>query len=256
MSITPTLQVNNLTIQKPEREVLFANVSFTLGEGEVLAVMGPSGIGKSMLAKAIAGFLPASMTLDGEIMFAGEEVSKHTLLQRSPSQRPAVIFQDALTALNPLAKVGMQLGLALGVPKLKGDTKQRAIQQLLDLGFNDPEPTLSKYPSQLSGGQRQRVCIAMALLGDAKLLIADEPTSALDPITERDILDLYLNAVRQRNISGVLITHDLDAALQCDKLIVLNDHQMVAFGEPLTAIQSSSHPFCRELNSLLAEASL
>lgn len=219
----------------------------------MLAVMGPSGIGKSMLSKAVAGFLPKDVSAHGEVFINGKEVSAQAMLQREAAQRPAVIFQDALQALNPLASVEQQLSLALTNNKTRLNTAQRiTVTTLLEqLGFSDAEMALKQYPSQLSGGQRQRVCIAIALLGQANLLIADEPTSALDPITEAEILTLFRSSIQQRNIGGMLITHDLSAALACDKLLVIAEGTMVAYGSPKEAITSSDHEFCQKLALLL-----
>ncbi len=219
----------------------------------MLAVMGPSGIGKSMLSKAVAGFLPKDVFANGVISINGEEVSTQAMLQREAAQRPAVIFQDALQALNPLASVEQQLSLALTGNKTSLNSTHRAtVSTLLDqLGFSDVDMALKQYPSQLSGGQRQRICIAIALLGRANLLIADEPTSALDPITESEILTLFRNSIQQRNIGGMLITHDLSAALACDKLLVIAEGTMVAYGTPKEAISSSKHEFCQQLARLL-----
>lgn len=248
----PILAVNQLQISDSHQS-LFRNISFTLAEGEVLAVMGPSGIGKSMLSKAVAGFLPKDVYAHGEVFINGKEVSTQAMLQREAAQRPAVIFQDALQALNPLASVEQQLSLALTGNKTRLNSSHRATVSTLlgQLGFTDSDMALKQYPSQLSGGQRQRICIAIALLGRANLLIADEPTSALDPITESEILTLFRNSIQQRNIGGMLITHDLSAALSCDKLLVIAEGTMVAYGTPKEAITSSKHEFCQQLAQLL-----
>ncbi|MDK9737063.1 ATP-binding cassette domain-containing protein [Vibrio sp. D404a] len=252
MTTQPILAVNQLQISDSHHS-FFSNITFTLAEGEVLAVMGPSGIGKSMLSKAVAGFLPKDVYAHGEVFINGKEVSAQAMLQRESAQRPAVIFQDALQALNPLASVEQQLSLALTNNKTRLNAAQRTtVTALLEqLGFNDAEMALKQYPSQLSGGQRQRVCIAIALLGQANLLIADEPTSALDPITEAEILTLFRDSIQQRNIGGMLITHDLSAALACDKLLVIAEGTMVAYGSPKEAITSSDHEFCQQLALLL-----
>lgn len=215
--------------------------------------MGPSGIGKSMLSKAIAGFVPSDVFVSGSIKLAGVEVFDRSLLQRDSAQRPAVIFQDALQALNPLATIEAQLSLALSSnrTRLKDADLEQIIQLLLKLGFDEPEKTLACYPSQLSGGQRQRICIAIALLGSAKLIIADEPTSALDPVTENEILSLFRSSVKERDLSGLLITHDLPAALACDKIVVIDDGEMIAYGSPHQAIHESEHRFCAQVRELI-----
>lgn len=247
----PLLTVNQLSLNH-EKGSLFQNITFEVNAGEILAVMGPSGIGKSMMSKAIAGFLPKGIRPQGEIRITGNEVAQIALLNRTPEQRAAVIFQDPLQALNPLARIGTQLSLALNAGKSKkGTDKETICPLLIQLGFDQPEQILKHYPSQLSGGQRQRICIAMALLGSAPVLIADEPTSALDPVTEREILDLLRNSIKQQGIAGVLITHDLLSALACDKLVVIDKGQMIAYGKPQQALLESQHPFCHQLRQLM-----
>ncbi|PSW16577.1 ABC transporter ATP-binding protein [Photobacterium rosenbergii] len=247
----PLLSVSQLSLIH-DKGSLFKNIAFEVNAGEILAVMGPSGIGKSMMSKAIAGFLPKGIQPQGEIRIAGNEVAQINLLKRTPEQRAAVIFQDPLQALNPLARIGTQLSLALSAGNSKKGSGKDVICSLLSqLGFEQPEQTLKHYPSQLSGGQRQRICIAMALLGSAQVLIADEPTSALDPVTEREILDLLRSSIKQQGIAGVLITHDLHSALACDKLVVIDEGQMVAYGKPQQALLQSQHPFCHQLRQLM-----
>lgn len=253
VNVQPILCVNQLTLFDSHR-VMFKDISFEVFQGEILAIMGPSGIGKSMLSKAIAGFLPADVSVTGSVILNQHEVSQQPMIAREPSQRPAVIFQDALQALNPLANVEQQLALAFTSRQARLNQHNRTTveQLLLQLGFNQPQDILSLYPSQLSGGQRQRICIAIALLGKANLLIADEPTSALDPITESEILKLFNHSVRTRNNSGVLITHDLHAAMACDKLVVIADGGVVAYGSPEQAITQGQHLYCQQLAKLLA----
>jgi ABC-type glutathione transport system ATPase component len=244
----PILSINKLSLTNSER-ILFKNISFELFQGEILAIMGPSGIGKSMLSRAIAGFLPPDILVDGSIQLNGSEVSQLAMLQRTQRQRPAVIFQDPLKALNPLASVEQQLCLALTGNKTRLDPTNREIvvSLLAQLGFVDPEMALAQHPSQLSGGQRQRICIAIALLGRADLIIADEPTSALDSITEAEILNLFHCSIQQRNISGLLITHNLSIALACDKVLIIADNTMVIYGSPREVIKQSQHPFCCQI---------
>ncbi|MGR5144605.1 ATP-binding cassette domain-containing protein [Photobacterium sp. DNB23_23_1] len=249
----PILSVNQLSLTHSQG-ALFQDLALEVNAGEMLAVMGPSGIGKSMMSKAIAGFLPKGINAKGSICIAGNDVSRIPLLQRNAKQRAAVIFQDPLQALNPLARVGTQLSLALKAQKAKLPQSEKSIlcELLLQLGFSEPETVLRHYPAQLSGGQRQRICIAMALLGNAPVLIADEPTSALDPVTEREILTLLRHSIKQKGIAGVLITHDLSSAVGCDKLLVIDEGQMIAYGSPKEALLSSNHPFCQQLCQLMA----
>ncbi|MGL6259227.1 ATP-binding cassette domain-containing protein [Vibrio sp. WXL210] len=245
------LKIEQLNLTSPTRTII-QSLDLELCAGETLAVMGPSGTGKSMLSRAIAGILPEQISMTGEIFFSGEEVGGKTLLQRASEHRPGVIFQDALQALNPLASIEAQLALALTSrrTRLNGGDRAQVIALLDQLGFSDPEHILQLYPSQLSGGQRQRICIAIALISSTNVLIADEPTSALDPITEKEILHLFRSSVKQRGLAGVLITHDLRSALECDKLLVIADGKMVAQGTPEDVLDSNLHPFCQQLKQL------
>lgn len=245
------LKINQLNLSSSSRTII-ESLDLELHAGETLAVMGPSGTGKSMLSRAIAGILPEQISMSGEILLSGEEVGSKTLLQRESQHRPGVIFQDALQALNPLASIETQLALAAtsNHTRLSSDGRSQVVTLLDQLGFSQPEHILKLYPSQLSGGQRQRICIAIALLSSTNVLIADEPTSALDPITEKEILQLFARSVKQRGLAGVLITHDLRSALECDKLLVIADGQMVAQGTPDNILQSNLHPFCQQLKQL------
>lgn len=248
---SPLLTIEQLSITSPNRTIV-QSLNLSLNAGETLAVMGPSGTGKSMLSRAIAGILPNEIALDGSIKFSGDEVGHLPILLRNRAQRPGFIFQDALQALNPLADVETHLALALtsNKTKLRKQDREQVSALLEQLGFQDTSALLKKLPSQLSGGQRQRICIGIALLNSTHLIIADEPTSALDPITEQEILKLFRESVKQRQLGGVLITHDLASALECDKLVVISDGQMVAFGEPHEVMQNE-HSFCQQMKALV-----
>lgn len=250
---TAFLTVTDLSITSDEK-TLFEKISFEAHAGELIAIMGPSGIGKSMLTRAIAGFLPDTLSTQGSVAINGVEVNNTPMIQRKPSQRPAFIFQDALQALNPLVSVGGQLTLALTSSKTKPNKaqKQKIVSLLEQLGFTATEDTLGKLPSELSGGQRQRICIAIGLLSSANIMVADEPTSALDPITERDILKLIRQSVKDNQVAGLLITHDLHSALECDKLLLIDEGSMLAFGPPKDALAASTHQFCCSLRDLVA----
>ncbi|MGF1805948.1 ATP-binding cassette domain-containing protein [Aliivibrio sifiae] len=249
----PIVSVNQLSVSTSSR-VLFNDITFDVSRGELLAIMGPSGIGKSMLSRAIAGFTSDTIQVRGHISLSGYDVSNIPLLNRPAAQRPAFIFQDALQALNPLVSVEGQLCLALTSyqTKLNKVTKKTIIELLNKLEFSDPESILPLYPGQLSGGQRQRICIAIGLLSNAEVLIADEPTSALDPITEQEILTLIRENIKQKQLAGILITHNLSSALACDKLLVIDEGRMVAYGPPKDALNASLHSFCCSLKALIA----
>ncbi|OCH15562.1 MULTISPECIES: ATP-binding cassette domain-containing protein [unclassified Aliivibrio] len=249
----PIVSVSQLSISTPSK-VLFSDVTFDVSRGELLAIMGPSGIGKSMLSRAIAGFTADPIQVKGYISLSGHDVSNVSLLHRTAAQRPAFIFQDALQALNPLVSIEGQLCLSLTRSQTKPNKieKKTLIELLKKLEFSEPDLILPLYPSQLSGGQRQRICIAIGLLSKAEILIADEPTSALDPITEKEILTLIRENVKQKQLAGILITHNLSSALACDKLLIIDDGGMVAYGPPREALENSSHSFCCSLKDLIA----
>ncbi|MCP3698254.1 MAG: ABC transporter ATP-binding protein [Aliivibrio sp.] len=248
----PIISVNQLSISTPSK-VLFKGIDFDVSRGELLAVMGPSGIGKSMLVRAISGFTSESIQVKGNITLSGSDVSNVPLQNRPATQRPAFIFQDALQALNPLVSVESQLSLALTGTQAKPNkiTNKTIITLLKKLEFTEPDLILPLYPSQLSGGQRQRICIAIGLLSNADVLIADEPTSALDPITEKEILALIRENIKTKQLAGILITHHLHSALACDKLLILDEGKVIAYGTPLEALSSSSHSFCCSLKALI-----
>lgn len=249
----PIISVAQLSISTPSK-VLFSDITFDVSRGELLAIMGPSGIGKSMLSRAIAGFTADSIQIKGHITLSGCDVSNIPLLHRSAAQRPAFIFQDALQALNPLVSIERQLSLALTSSQTKPNKiEKKTITDLLKkLEFSEPDLILTLYPGQLSGGQRQRICIAIGLLSKAEVLIADEPTSALDPITEKEILTLIRKNIKQKQLAGILITHNLNSALACDKLLIIDEGGMIAYGPPTEALENSSHSFCCSLKDLIA----
>ena len=190
-------------------------VSFTLDQGKTMALVGESGCGKSMLARAIMGLLPRDSLVGDHtrIEFLGRDL--HTMnpkqLRQITGRQMAMVFQDPLTALNPVIKVGRQITevlrhhLRLGQPA----AQERAVTLLRLVGIPMPEDRMDHYPHQLSGGLRQRVAIAIALAGEPKLLIADEPTTALDVTVQAAILDLLAGLQREKQMAMILISHNL-----------------------------------------------
>jgi oligopeptide transport system ATP-binding protein len=214
----PLLEVNNLHVEFRttygiSRAVNGAN--FLLAPGETLAILGESGCGKSVTAQAIMGILdsPPGFITQGEVKYRGLDLLKLPENQRRKvrANRIAMIFQDALSALNPVYTVGFQLGELFRVHRgmSRADAKKRSIELLDQVNIPAAKARVSDYPHQFSGGMRQRVMIAMALALDPEVLIADEPTTALDVTVQAQIMGLLSDLQQQRNMGLILITHDM-----------------------------------------------
>ena len=210
------LEVKDLTIALPsggDRNTAVRNVSFTVGAGEIVCLVGESGSGKSVIAQSVMGLLPKSLpVLSGKILLQGEDITHAPLyrLRELRATRMSMIFQEPMTALNPVMTCGDQIDEVLREhTKLSpAERRQKVLDIVKEVLLPDPERMVASYPHQLSGGQRQRIMIAMALVLDPVLLIADEPTTALDVTTQAQILKLVLD-LQHRHGAGVLfITHD------------------------------------------------
>ena len=190
-------------------------VSLDLDSGETLGIAGESGSGKSVLVKSLMRVLPLSeqTRVTGQICFEGRDISQldEAAARRYWGAEIAMVFQDPLTALNPVVRIGRQITESLRLHRGLGkrDATTAAVQLLTDVGVPDPTSRLREYPHQLSGGLRQRVTIAIALAGDPKLLIADEPTTALDVTVQKQILDLLSRIQTDRGMAMILVSHDL-----------------------------------------------
>ena len=233
---------------------ILRGIDLDIGRGRILGVVGESGSGKSSLAICLLRLLPANITrLDGSVAFDGTELLGLDDAQMAGwrGRRVAMIFQDPMTALNPLFTVSTQLidVLLQRYPGIsRKDAWARAHAALVDVGIADAELRLRAYPHQLSGGMRQRVMIAMALLVEPDLLVADEPTTALDATVEAQILDL-LEALR-RKFSGsiVFISHHLGLVAQlCDDLCVMYGGTVVETGPAAEVLTRPRHPYTRAL---------
>ena len=211
-------------------------VSFDLTAGKILCIVGESGSGKSMCAHALMGLLPDTVIAEaGEISFGGQNLL--TLDQESwlglRGRRIAMVFQEPMTALNPVMRIGDQIAEVfeahgLLTPK---ERKQKAVSLLREVGLPDPERSVRAYPHQLSGGQRQRVMIAMALALEPAVLVADEPTTALDVTTQAQILKLIRDLQRRRNMAVLFITHDFGVVAEiADRVVVIQHGKVVEQG--------------------------
>lgn len=217
-TVVSHLQVDQLSITLTDGRPLVDQVSFHIQRGEIFALVGESGSGKSITALAILGLLPNNMQRSGQIMLGDTQLTQLTKrqLQQVRGGRIGMIFQEPMTALNPLMRVGAQIAEVLTLhTNLRGAAqKKRVIELLNEVGIPDPEERYDWYPHQLSGGQKQRIMIAMALAGEPELLIADEPTTALDVTIQAQVLALMLSIQQSRGLSILFITHDMGLVAQ------------------------------------------
>lgn len=209
---TPLLQLQQLTIRHAQ-QVLVDQLSFDLVAGQTLAIVGESGSGKSLSALAMLGLLPDSLQWQGDIVLQGESIKHYhpKQWQAIRGKKIAMIFQEPMTALNPLHKIEHQIGEMLRYQGLdKAQVKEKVLELLDQVGIPEPAQKLARYPHELSGGQRQRVMIAMALAQDPDILLADEPTTALDVTLQAQVLDLLKSLQQSRHMAMILISHDLN----------------------------------------------
>lgn len=237
------LQVENLRLSIGG-ETKVSDISFTLFAGERVCLLGASGSGKSLTAKAVIGTPATGCQISGSIKVNGEEVSQLKALARPHTSRASAVFQDSATALNPLMPLGKQLSLAL-----KSPSSAELAALLTAMKLDDIPNLLQRYPAELSGGQRQRVCITLALLGKTRLLVADEPTTALDVITQQQVLRVLQERSAQPDAPALLfITHDIAVAAQlCQRGLVMENGQIVESGSMLQLLNAPQHPYTRRL---------
>jgi len=253
---TPLLQVENLSIELPaglDRKYAVENLSYTLNAGEILCVVGESGSGKSMTANAIMGLLPSYLKpSSGRILLKGRDLlaMSEAELARERGRTVSMIFQEPLSALNPLMTVGDQIAEVMLVHG-EGDaaSREQRVLELLDyVGLPDPASLRHSYPFRLSGGQRQRVMIAMALALEPAMLIADEPTTALDVTTQAQILDLIRRIQRAKGMGVLFITHDFGVVADiADKVVVMEKGLVVEQGTADEVLNRPKHPYTRRL---------
>lgn len=227
-------------------------VNLNLHAGQSLAVVGESGAGKSQLFHAVMGLLPPNARTTGSVQIQGTELlhQPNRVWNRYRGKQMAMIFQDPMTALNPLLTIGRQLTEVLEVHQgLAAKTaRYQAIAMLERVRIPDAARRYSSYPHELSGGMRQRVMIAMALLCEPALLIADEPTTALDVTVQTDIMLLLRDIQTTRGMSLVLITHDLAlAGGLCDDVVVMQQGQVVETGAVESLFYQPQHPYTQQL---------
>ncbi len=259
------LEINNLTVRIPTPHgIVHAvnNADLRLDQGQTVALVGESGSGKSMTARSIMGLIPASGRIaNGSIRFDGQELAglAEQELRLLRGNRIAMIFQEPMTSLNPVLKIGDQVMEPLLLHRRldKQAARAEALELLQQVGIPSPEQRMGDYPHQLSGGQRQRVMIAMALACNPQLLIADEPTTALDVTIQAQILELIDQLRRDKGLALLLITHDLGIVAQrADRVHVMYAGQILESAATEELLNNPLHPYTRGLLASLPENAL
>lgn len=254
------LDLRNLEVRFPASPAPLAAVrdlSFTISRGEVLGLVGESGSGKSVTSLAIMRLLPPQALVSGEARFQANGGAQQDVLRLEPEQmrslrgaRIAMVFQEPMTALNPVMRVGEQIAEAVRAHSniSKKESWSRAVEALREVAIPDPERRARDYPHQLSGGMRQRVVIAMAIVNRPELLIADEPTTALDVTIQAQILDLLAELREKFGLTMLFISHDLAVISQvADRVAVMYAGSMVELASREEIFRAPAHPYTRGL---------
>lgn len=249
------LSVEKITVQTEyDSKTLVNNLSFEIAEGETIGIVGESGSGKTLTALSILNLLPRGvLRASGSIRFNGVEMShaSEEALRQVRGNRISMIYQDPMTSLNPMMKIGKQILEVLEAHGEKPD-KSKVIDVLRAVAIPDPEKCYNSYPHEFSGGMRQRVMIAMAILLEPDLLIADEPTTALDVTVQRQILNLVRELQKNRKMSLLWISHDLSVISEmADKVIVMYAGRIVEVSSVEKIFESPRHPYTAGLISSL-----
>jgi peptide/nickel transport system ATP-binding protein len=250
-SAAPLLAVDNLSVSFPDERRLIkvvADISYTIGAGRTLGVVGESGCGKSMTALALLGLVPSPGRAAGSVRFAGEELlgQSESEWQHVRGKRIAMIFQEPMTALNPVMPIGAQIAEALLLHDRLSHAaaRERAIAVLAEVGIPSPRERADAYPHQLSGGMRQRGMIAMALACQPALLIADEPTTALDVTIQAQILELMAELQDRIGMAIQLISHNLGVVSEiADDIIVMYAGRIVERAPAAALFAQPLHPY-------------
>ena len=248
----PLLEVEDLTVEFPTRRGVLTAVdglSLSIGEGEVLGVVGESGAGKSLTGSAIIGLLePPGRIAGGEIRFQGRRIDNlpPEQMRQIRGRQIGAIFQDPLTSLNPLYTIGRQLieTIRVHLDLDAGGARARALELLREVGIPGAEQRIDHYPHQFSGGMRQRVVIALALAGNPRLVIADEPTTALDVSIQAQIIALLKRLCREHGTAVMLVTHDMGVIAEtAHRVAVMYAGRIVEVGALRDVVQSPKHPY-------------
>ncbi|MFP4084698.1 MAG: ABC transporter ATP-binding protein [Desulfonatronovibrio sp.] len=253
----PVLEINNLTTTfflKKGQVKAVDNVSLILNQGQSLALVGESGCGKTMLALSILRLIPSppGKITSGEVIFNGQNLTTlpEKNLRNIRGNDISMIFQEPMSALNPVFKVGAQISETLIFHKkmAREQARQKGVDLLRLVGIPAPEKRYNDFPHQLSGGMRQRIIIAMALACSPKIILADEPTTALDVTIQAQILELIKKLQKENQTSTVLITHDLGVVAQiCHEMAVMYSGRIVEHGKVTDILKNPGHPYTRGL---------
>ncbi len=256
MTQTPTLSIRDLTVEIPTRHGIVRpvdGVSYDIAPGEILGVVGESGAGKSMAGNAVIGLLnrPAHIA-GGEIHLNGQRIDhlQGDKMRRLRGKEIGMVFQDPLTSLNPLLKIGDQLTETMlsHLDISRGEADQRAVAALEEVGIPGAAERIGSYPHEFSGGMRQRVVIALALCAEPSFVIADEPTTALDVSVQAQIIALLKRLCRERGTSVMLITHDMGVIAEAaDRVAVMYAGRLAELGPVEQVLSQPRHPYTHGL---------
>jgi len=257
------LDVKNLSVDfQTDQGTVHAvrDITFSVGESEAVGIVGESGSGKSVTMYSVMGLLAANGTItDGSVTFKGTEITEKSFpnhkayeacMEKIRGNEMAMIFQDPMTFLNPVVKIGKQITEVIKNHQKVSDAeaKKRAIELMAQVGIPSPEKRLNQYPHEFSGGMRQRIIIAIALANNPKLIIADEPTTALDVTIQAQVLDLIKEMKNKLQSSVIMITHDLGVvASLCDRIIIMYGGKVVETGSDREIFYEAKHPYTQGL---------
>ena len=253
------LEVENLNVWyrsgalTKQRTHVLHDVSFTIGRGEILGLVGESGSGKTVTAMVISSLMPENKaTVTGQVLLDGEDLlalDENAMRQKQGSDI-SVVFQEPMTAMNPVMRIGPQVEESLRVHTTlsKEERRERALQALRDVDLSNVEELYNKYPHQLSGGMLQRVMIAAAIVSEPKLLLADEPTTALDVTIQAQILELLQRLNRERGMSILFISHNLNVVRKlCSRVAVMEKGLIVEQGDTEQVFRNPQAPYTQRL---------
>ncbi|MGL4307506.1 MAG: ABC transporter ATP-binding protein [Cetobacterium sp.] len=256
------LKIENLAIEEISKikRIVVDEINFTLKSGETLGIVGESGSGKTVTAMSILKLLSNDLKVSkGKIIFDGEDISTFSEeeMEKIRGNKLSVVFQNPISSLNPLMKVGKQISEVIERHNeiSKEEAKDQVLEILKDVGFEEEaEEIYNRYPHELSGGQGQRIGIAMAVANKPKLIIADEPTTALDKHIQEQILELLKNIQKKYNSAIIFISHDLGIVRRItDRAVVMYFGQIVEIGETQEIFKNPKHPYTKGLLDSLPE---